>query len=59
VPRLGVAHARGVPVICFGIRSDFLGEPFPGSIYLLALADSIEYALGPSTAAARVQEEAS
>ena len=37
-----VAHVLNIPVICYGIRSDFLGEPFPGSAYLLALADSIE-----------------
>lgn len=36
------AHVLGVPVICYGLRSDFLGEPFPGSAYLLTLADSIE-----------------
>lgn len=36
------AHVLGVPVICYGIRSDFRGEPFPGAVYLLALADSIE-----------------
>ena len=37
-----LAHLRGVPVICYGLRSDFLGEPFTGSTYLLALADTIE-----------------
>ena len=37
-----IAHVDGVPVICYGIRSDFLGEPFPGAAYLLTLADSIE-----------------
>lgn len=37
-----IAHLRGVPVICYGIRSDFLAEPFPGAAYLLTLADSIE-----------------
>jgi thymidine kinase len=37
-----VAHVLNVPVICYGIRSDFLGEPFPGSTYLLTLADSLE-----------------
>jgi thymidine kinase len=37
-----VAHVLNIPVICYGIRSDFLGEPFPGSAYLLTLADSIE-----------------
>jgi thymidine kinase len=37
-----VAHVLNIPVICYGIRSDFRGEPFPGSAYLLTLADSIE-----------------
>ncbi len=37
-----LAQVRGVPVICYGLRSDFLGNPFPGSAYLLALADDIE-----------------
>ena len=37
-----VAHVLNVPAICYGIRSDFLGEPFPGAAYLLTLADSIE-----------------
>ncbi len=37
-----VAHVRNVPVICYGIRSDFLGLPFPGAAHLLTLADSIE-----------------
>ncbi|MGH7736642.1 MAG: thymidine kinase [Candidatus Tyrphobacter sp.] len=36
------AHVLGVPIICYGLRSDFLGEPFPGSAHLLTLADSIE-----------------
>src|SRR3990167_9968069 len=30
-----------IPVLTYGIRSDFRGEPFEGSIYLLACADSI------------------
>lgn len=37
-----LAQVRGVPVICYSLRSDFRGEPFPGSSYLLALADDIE-----------------
>lgn len=37
-----LAQVKGVPVICYGLRSDFLGDPFPGSAYLLALADDIE-----------------
>lgn len=30
-----------VPVLCYGIRSDFLGNLFPGSARLLALADKL------------------
>lgn len=30
-----------LPVLAYGIRSDFQAEPFEGSIYLLALADNI------------------
>ena len=37
-----LAQVKGVPVICYGLRTDFKGEPFPGSAYLLALADDIE-----------------
>lgn len=37
-----IAHVWNIPVICYGIRSDFQGEPFPGSAYLLTLADSLE-----------------
>lgn len=36
------AHLLDIPVICYGIRSDFRAEPFPGSVYLLTLADSLE-----------------
>lgn len=36
------AHEHGVPVLCFGIRSDFRGQPFPGSAHLLTLADDLE-----------------
>lgn len=35
-------HSMNIPVICFGIRSDFRGEPFPGSAALLALAEDLE-----------------
>lgn len=31
----------GVPVLCFGLRTDFRGELFPGSERLLALADEL------------------
>ena len=37
-----LANLCDIPIICFGIRSDFQGQPFPGSAYLLALADDIE-----------------
>ncbi|MEO8104132.1 MAG: thymidine kinase, partial [Betaproteobacteria bacterium] len=37
-----LAHTRGTPVICYGLRSDFLGQPFPGSKALLTLADDLE-----------------
>ena len=37
-----IAHVGDVPVICYGIRSDFRGDPFPGAATLLTLADSIE-----------------
>lgn len=37
-----IAHVRGLPIICYGLRSDFLGTPFPGAALLLTLADSIE-----------------
>lgn len=35
-------HTRNVPVMCFGLRSDFLGNAFPGAATLLTLADNIE-----------------
>jgi thymidine kinase len=35
-------YQRNIPVICFGIRSDFQGNPFPGSAALLTLADELE-----------------
>jgi thymidine kinase len=28
-----------IPVLAYGLRTDFQGEPFPGSLYLLAWAD--------------------
>ena len=36
------AHVDRVPVICYGIRSDFQGRAFPGSRALLTLADDLE-----------------
>ena len=37
-----LAHTSSMPVICYGLRSDFLGQPFPGSKSLLTLADDLE-----------------
>ena len=34
-----VVDRLGIPVLCYGLRTDFRGEPFPGSQYLLAWAD--------------------
>ena len=31
-----------VPVMCFGLRTDFQGEPFEGATHLLALAEDIQ-----------------
>jgi thymidine kinase len=36
-----VADRLGVPVMCYGLRTDFQGKLFPGSAALLALADSL------------------
>ena len=37
-----LAHGGRVPVICYGLRSDFRAEAFPGSAMLLTLADDLE-----------------
>ncbi|OYT90477.1 MAG: thymidine kinase [Burkholderiales bacterium PBB3] len=37
-----LANTVGIPIICFGLRSDFMGQPFPGAAHLLTLADDIE-----------------
>lgn len=37
-----LAHLHNIPVLAWGLRSDFLGNPFPGSLMLLTLADDIE-----------------
>ena len=37
-----LAHVDGVPVICYGLRSDFRAEAFAGAAALLTLADDIE-----------------
>lgn len=37
-----LANVRNLPIICFGLRSDFQGKAFPGSAELLTLAEDIE-----------------
>lgn len=37
-----LAHTTPTPVICYGLRSDFIGNAFPGARALLTLADDLE-----------------
>ena len=37
-----LAHQHDVPVLCYGLRSDFQGNGFPGAVALLTLADDLE-----------------
>ena len=36
-----LADAHGIPVLCYGLRTDFRGDLFPGSARLLAIADTL------------------
>ena len=36
-----IADRLEIPVLCYGLRTDFQGKLFPGSAALLALADSL------------------
>lgn len=36
-----LADIHGIPVLCYGLRTDFQANLFPGSAALLALADSL------------------
>ena len=36
-----LADAQGLPVLCYGLRTDFRGDLFPGSARLLAIADTL------------------
>ncbi len=36
-----ICDGLGVPVLAYGLRTDFQGEPFEGSKYLLAWADNL------------------
>jgi thymidine kinase len=37
----GVCDRLNIPVLCYGIRTDFQGQLFPGSAALLGLADTL------------------
>lgn len=39
-----VGDKLGIPVLCYGLRTDFQGELFPGSASLLAIADELREA---------------
>lgn len=36
-----LADIHGIPVLCYGLRTDFQGELFPGSAALLGIADAL------------------
>lgn len=36
-----IADEAGIPVLCYGLRTDFQGALFPGSAVLLGIADSL------------------
>lgn len=36
-----IADEAGIPVLCYGLRTDFAGELFPGSAALLGIADAL------------------
>ena len=36
-----IADEAGIPVLCYGLRTDFAAELFPGSAALLGLADAL------------------
>ncbi len=36
-----LADEGGIPVVCYGLRTDFQGELFPGSAALLGIADKL------------------
>jgi thymidine kinase len=37
-----LAHTQKLPILCYGLRSDFQGKAFPGAAELLTLADDLE-----------------
>lgn len=37
-----ITHQLQIPVVCYGLRGDFMGKPFPGSAQLMAIANKVE-----------------
>jgi len=37
-----IVQKKGIPVICYGLRTDFRTKLFPGSLRLMEIADSVE-----------------
>lgn len=37
-----IVHKLDIPVVCYGLRADFMGKPFPASAQLMAIANKIE-----------------
>ena len=38
---VAITKELNIAALCYGLRSDFLGEPFEGSLYLLSWADEL------------------
>ena len=37
-----IVDFHNIPVICYGLRTNYLGQPFASTAYLMAIADNIE-----------------
>lgn len=37
-----ITHELNIPVVCYGLRVDFMGKPFPASAQLMAIANKVE-----------------
>ena len=37
-----ITHKLLIPVVCYGLRGDFMGHPFPASAQLMAIANKVE-----------------
>ena len=37
-----ITHKLQIPVVCYGLRGDFMGKPFPASSQLMAIANKVE-----------------